>query len=75
MQPFITCFVLAFPQADLDVPVFMELPIGMTVPKGSQKDYVLKLNKSVYGLRQSSLNWFKMLSGALQKSGRDFKPS
>ena len=25
-------FVLAFPQADLDVPVYMELPIGMEVP-------------------------------------------
>ena len=25
-------FVLAFPQADLDVPVFMELPLGFDAP-------------------------------------------
>ena len=25
-------FVLAFPQADLDVPVHMELPLGMEIP-------------------------------------------
>ena len=25
-------FVLAFPQADLDVPVYMELPLGMEIP-------------------------------------------
>ena len=62
-------FVLAFPQAELDVDVFMELPIGMTVESGNPKEYVLRLNKSIYGLKQSSLNWFKLLSGALQKKG------
>ena len=30
-------FVLAFPQADLDVPVYMELLVGMNLP-GHQKD-------------------------------------
>ena len=35
--------VLAFPQADLDVPVYMELPIGMEVPGSEEynKLYVL----------------------------------
>eukprot|EP00957_Ditylum_brightwellii_P207348 15352558-Ditylum_brightwellii.AAC.2 len=49
-------FVLAFPQASLDVDVFMELPIGMTVQSGNPRDYVLRLNKLIYGLKQSSLN-------------------
>ncbi len=40
-------FVLAFPQADLDVPVFMELPIGFKPLDGVPGDYVLSLNKSL----------------------------
>eukprot|EP00957_Ditylum_brightwellii_P054375 4120020-Ditylum_brightwellii.AAC.1 len=49
-------FVMAFPQASLDVDIFMELPIGMTVQSGNPRDYVLRLNKLIYGLKQSSLN-------------------
>ncbi len=45
-------FVLAFPQADLKVPVYMELTLGFDAPEnGSQKLYVLCLNKSLYGLK------------------------
>ena len=49
-------FVLAFPQADLDVTVYMELPIGMEVPgsEGYKKLYVLRLRNSLYGLKQAS---------------------
>jgi hypothetical protein len=46
-------FVLAFPQADLDVPVYMELPAGVNpidVSDGDRRKYILKLNKSLYGL-------------------------
>jgi hypothetical protein len=35
-------FVLAFPQADLEVPVHMELPLGFNAPQNrNQKVYVL----------------------------------
>ena len=56
-------FVLAFPQADLDVPVYMELPIGMDVPgfEDSRKSHVLCLKRSLYGLKQASANWYDML--------------
>jgi hypothetical protein len=41
--------VLAFPQADLEIPVYMELPIGFDPPEGEYyKSYVLRLNKSLY---------------------------
>jgi hypothetical protein len=41
-------FVLAFPQADLDTPVFMEIPIGVSVDGIHQnKAYVLFLHKSL----------------------------
>ncbi len=52
-------FVLAFPQADLEIPVYMELPIGFDPLNGeNEKFYVLKLNKSLYGLKQAGYNWF-----------------
>jgi hypothetical protein len=38
--------VLTFTQADLEVPVYMELPLGFDAPENeSQKFYVLRLNK------------------------------
>ena len=61
-------FVLAFPQADLDVPVYMELPAGVNpinVSDGDQCRYVLKLNKSHYGLKQAGFNWFEKLREGL----------
>jgi hypothetical protein len=57
-------FILAFPQADLDIPVYMELPAGVNpvdVYDGDQRKYILKLNKSFYGLKQDGYNWFKNL--------------
>ena len=44
-------FVIVFPQANLDVNVYMELPIGLDAPNGGKRDYVLKLNKYIYGLK------------------------
>ena len=66
-------FVLAFPQAKLDVDVFMKIPAGMVisgVPKtGQRSKYVLKLNSSLYGLKQASANWYDTLKLALQLRG------
>ena len=64
-------FVLAFPQADLDTDVFMELPFGFDV--NGTKGYVLHLQKSLYGLKNSGRNWFQMLSKGL--TDRNFVPS
>jgi hypothetical protein len=61
-------FVLAFPQADLDVPVFMELPAGVNpiaFSDENQRCHVLKLNKSLYGLKQAGYNWFEKLQEGL----------
>ena len=65
-------FVLAFPQADLNrVNVFMQLPIIMEVE--GEYAYVLKFNKSLYGLKQGSLNWFEHLRKGLE--ARDYVQS
>jgi hypothetical protein len=63
-------FVLAFPQADLENPLYMELPIGFNAPNNEDwKFFVLKLNKSLYGLKQAGYNWFAKLSNSLQDRG------
>jgi hypothetical protein len=42
-------FVLAFPQAELDVNIWMYLPIGFqVVTENESKSYILKLNKSIW---------------------------
>jgi hypothetical protein len=63
-------FILAFPQAGLEIPVFMKLPLGFDAPDSqSQKHYVLQLNKSLYGLKQAGYNWFAKLSNGLEDCG------
>ncbi len=63
-------FLLAFPQADLEILVFMDLPIGFDTPDNEERRfYVLKLNKSLYGLKQAGYNWFAKLSNGLQDQG------
>ena len=53
-------FVFAFPQADLEEDIWMYLPIGFQVDghteKSSERRYLLKLNESLYGLKQGSYN-------------------
>ena len=66
-------FVLAFPQADLDVPIFMKLPPGIDPKIGSRGDDVIKLKKSLYGLQQAGLNWYEKLKAGLLV--REYIPS
>ena len=61
-------YTLAFVHGDLKETVYCEMPPGYVQP-----GKVFKLNKSVYGLRQSATNWFKKLSKGLRKLG--FRPS
>ncbi len=55
-------FVLAFPQAN-DEDFWMELPVGIVVNSNpdNSRAYVLKLKRSLYGLKQARLNWFEKL--------------
>jgi hypothetical protein len=52
----------------VDVPVYMELPAGVNpvnVSDGDRRQYVLKLNKSLYGLKQAGYNWIEKLCEGL----------
>ena len=68
-------FVLSFPQAELDVPVYMELPIGMEVTRydGERNQHALCLKKILYRLNQASDNCHSMLKKVLELGG--FKES
>ena len=59
-------FVLAFTQTELEVPVYMDIPMGFVPEHDIQRrKYVLKLNRSLYGLKQGSYNWFEKLRKGL----------
>jgi hypothetical protein len=47
----------AYINADLNEDIYMSPPPGMILPSG----HALKLKKSIYGLRQAGLNWYKQL--------------
>ncbi len=67
-------FVISFPQAELDVDIWMYLPTSFQVDtENESKRYILKLNKSLYGFKQASLNWFEKLRQGLIDHG--FHPS
>ena len=66
-------FVQAFPQADLDVPVWMEMPWGFN--SGENKNCVLKLNKNLYGLCNASRNFWEFLRDGLKKRGYKYQSS
>ena len=48
-------FVLVYPQANLDVDIYMELPQGFNVRPESGR-YFLKLQKNLYSLKQADHN-------------------
>ena len=69
-------FVFAFIQADFDVGIWMELQISFVIDEaayGESRYHVLKLNTNLYGLKQSSLNWYDKICDGL--IARDFVPS
>ena len=57
-------FVLAFPQADLDINIFMKLPIEAKVH--GDIHHVFKLNRYLYGFNQANANWFEHLKKGLE---------
>ena len=61
-------FVPAFPQYDLDVDVFMEILLLMGVDV-NRVEWVLKLKKSLYGINQTSANWFDLIKTGLERRG------
>ncbi len=65
-------FVLALPQAKLDIPVYLYVPAGMIlcgIPDNAHHMHILKLEKSLYGFMQASANWYNILKKAFKDCG------
>ena len=58
-------YVLAFPQAPVEKEIYMKIPKGFRVTGNNHDDYVLKLNKNVYGQKQAGRVWNKFLEKKL----------
>ena len=56
--------VTAYLYGSLDSDIYMKVPDGIDIPnpKAKRNMYCVKLNKSLYGLRQSGRMWYNRLS-------------
>ncbi|RVW12961.1 Retrovirus-related Pol polyprotein from transposon TNT 1-94 [Vitis vinifera] len=57
----------AFLNGDLDEEVYMEQPIGFV--EVGKEDLVCKLNKSIYGLKQASRQWYLKFDKIITQNG------
>ena len=62
-------FVLAYPQADIEYDMYMELPHGIKTKHGNGKTHVLKLLKNLYGQKQAGRVWNQHLVKRLKAIG------
>jgi len=66
-------FVMAYPQAPIEMDIYMELRQGIMTAHGNSKDQVLKLDKNIYGQQQAGCEWNSFLMDKLMSIG--FTPS
>ena len=59
----------AFLNASIDCEIYIEQPEGFEKYDKDGRKYVLKLNKSLYGLKQSGRNWNSLLHSFLVSEG------
>ena len=62
-------FVMAYPQADIEFDMYMELPAGVEMKQGSSKSHVLRLLKDIYGQKQAGRVLNEHLKEQLLKLG------
>jgi hypothetical protein len=54
-------FVLVYPQAPIEMDIYIELPQGIQTKHGNSKEHVLKLEKNIYGQKQAGHVWNSFL--------------
>jgi Reverse transcriptase (RNA-dependent DNA polymerase) len=58
-------YVLAFPQAPIERTLYMEIPRGFELEGYDRKDYVLQLQRNVYGSKNAGRTWYQYLTKKL----------
>jgi len=66
-------FILAYPQAPVVRPTFMELPKGINFPGLDRKKHCLHVKRNIYGGKDAGRTWYLYLKKGLVELG--FKPS
>ena len=66
-------FVMAYPQAPAEMPLYMRLPQGYKRNGITRKTHALKLLRNVYGQKQARRVWNKFMDHGMREIG--FKPS
>lgn len=66
-------FVLAYPQAPVPRPTYMELPQGIIFPGLDRKKHCLEILRNVYGGKDAGRTWYLYLKDGLEQLG--FKQS
>jgi hypothetical protein len=60
-------FVMAYPQALIEMDMYMELPTGIHTKHGNSRDHVLKLLTNIYRQKQAGCMWNSYLVTKLQE--------
>ena len=58
-------YVQAFPQAPAEKDLYLTVPAGFEVEGGNKGEYALKLQKNVFGNKQTDRVWYKYLTKKL----------
>jgi hypothetical protein len=58
-------YVLAYPQAPVEKPLYMKIPKGFSIDEGNTDDYVLKVLRNIYGQKQAGRVWNQYLTNKL----------
>ena len=62
-------FVLAYPQAEIPRPTFMELPKGINIPGLDRNIHVLQVLRNIYGGKDAGRTWYLHLKKKLESIG------
>lgn len=62
-------YVQAYPQADIEVDLYMEIPKGFEIKGSKPGEFVLKLHKNIYGQKQAGRVWNQHLVNRLKSIG------
>ena len=62
-------FTLAYPQADVECDLYIELPKGFMIEGDTNKEYCLQIIKNIYGQKQAGRTWALHLKAGLQQIG------